>query len=455
MKMLHDVLFTRVPVLALLVLFPGCFRPDPVQEPNSPQEEGKESELATHPLAVQIAELASELCPEPGVIRIEGMGKEMEADVADSLGNLLSQSGQTGWEIVRGDPIDGTEQPALFIVLDGIASHKPHFRPGIIVADAAEIPAFTERLYRSRVLVEMSHAGVPVQSDDLSQSAGPNQQLLQSERLHLQGATFKEMASSRFSLLWKARGRPTAEGEGPAMASYRFEPYERTSLVEVISEDPDPLVAAITANAVAEAASQFFSERNRQKSDSAVQWLERQADIQKAHLVKAEDALLGFRQEHSIKALQTQLKADQQSLLELNAWSLDLEKALLEPGEEEEGEKQIENLAKQKADVSRRVEHMTKRITEKEAQIIQLETRLRILTRERDAVEAGLNSVLNRIEHARVGMDRQAVSVRLLERATIPRKPTVLRIRHDGDALVIRELIPGDPETYRYLLHPR
>ena len=92
----------------------------------------------------------------------------------------------------------------------------------------------------------------------------------------------------------------------------------RSSLIRVEFEHPDPAVAAAACNAFAEAAEASAYEENRSSSDAAVVWLETQAELQRAELMKAEDALLAYRQLHKIDAMESQRKTVEDALLEFN-----------------------------------------------------------------------------------------------------------------------------------------
>lgn len=92
----------------------------------------------------------------------------------------------------------------------------------------------------------------------------------------------------------------------------------RSSLIRVEFEHPDPAVAAAAVNAFTEAAEASAYEENRLSSDAAVAWLEAQAELQRAELTKAEDALLAYRQLHKIDALESRRRTVEDALLEFN-----------------------------------------------------------------------------------------------------------------------------------------
>ena len=104
-----------------------------------------------------------------------------------------------------------------------------------------------------------------------------------------------------------------------------IELIRRSSLVRITAENPDPVVAAATANAYAEVAVESTFNLNKEMSDNAVAWLDAQALLQRKALEKVEDALLKFREEHQMDALAAQRKTAEQALLAYNDELIKLE----------------------------------------------------------------------------------------------------------------------------------
>lgn len=92
----------------------------------------------------------------------------------------------------------------------------------------------------------------------------------------------------------------------------------RSRLILAEFKHADPAVAAAACNAFAAAAEASAFDENRTSSDAAVVWLEAQADLQCSELLKAEDALLAFRQKFQIDALESQRKTVEDALREIN-----------------------------------------------------------------------------------------------------------------------------------------
>ncbi len=175
-----------------------------------------------------------------------------------------------------------------------------------------------ERVYRARALIEMSVRGPRILSGVVQEELGKTEEVFNTRLGRLRGTRFGVLAEERFTLLWDAHGRPTTTEKRPNFGRISYNMMRQSRLVQISAESNDPLVAAISANAAAEAASTFFQEENRALSDSAVEWLDRSANVMNSQLIQTEDALLAFRSENNLDTLQAQLDADKQSLLTLN-----------------------------------------------------------------------------------------------------------------------------------------
>ena len=175
-----------------------------------------------------------------------------------------------------------------------------------------------ERVYRSTALIEMSVRGTKIIQGVVDQEYGRSEEVFNTRLGRLRGTFFEMQASERFKVMWDRFGKPTSVDEIPEFGEISYNMVRLSRLVEIIAESNDPVVAAISANAAAEAAELFFEEENRKVSDAAVEWLVRQAVVQKEQLIQTENALLDFRASSKLDTLQAQQEADRQSLLTLN-----------------------------------------------------------------------------------------------------------------------------------------
>ncbi|MCU0856922.1 MAG: AAA family ATPase [Pontiellaceae bacterium] len=198
----------------------------------------------------------------------------------------------------------------------------------------------------------------------------------------------------------------------------------RSRLILVEFKHSDPEIAAAACNSFADAAEVSAYEENRTSSDAAVIWLESQAALQRTELLKAEDALLAYRQEHRIDALESQRKTVEDALRETNLALVEAELErtrllnTLTP-------KHPEVLAKtEQIQTLQRVKNEKIQLTsEMEMQIVERRTRQSALERSRDAADQAYRGVLSRIQEARIAADENTVTAKIIERATVPRKP--------------------------------
>lgn len=96
------------------------------------------------------------------------------------------------------------------------------------------------------------------------------------------------------------------------------EAQRRSTLVAIVASHPDPEQAAALANLYAQEALRYALEGNRTLSDEAVRWLETQAEAQKVTLKTAEEALLRFRTEQKVDALQAQERLSRAAMGDIN-----------------------------------------------------------------------------------------------------------------------------------------
>jgi capsular exopolysaccharide synthesis family protein len=357
-----------------------------------------------------------------------------------------------------------------------------------------------ERVYRSTALIEMSVRGPRIMSEVVRADTGKTEEVFNTRLGRLRGAYFGVLAEERFSALWDAHGRPTSTEDRPKFGKISYNMMRQSRLVQISAQSSDPLVAAISANAAAEAASTFFQQENRALSDAAVQWLARQADVQKNQVNITEDTLLAFRSENNLDTLSAQLDADKQAMLTLNnlmigydndllrareflksinSLSINLDEGVKLPGslpnrdrimnevqryrsalderdimleiktekhpdivmmdqriddlrnsilQEVELSKssfvqQINVIEGQREALAERITEITNKVARQELHLVERNSRLRTLMRERDAAEAALNQILSRIEQARLAADEDTATLVLVERATRPDEP--------------------------------
>ena len=184
-------------------------------------------------------------------------------------------------------------------------------------------------VYQATALVQMSVRPPRILTEVVRTDVGRSEEVFNTRLGRLRGERFAMLAQEYFSTRWDQRGRPTATDETPDFAEMSYNLMRQSHLVMFQARASDPLVAAHSANAAAEAAEAFFQQENREMSDAAVRHLERQAEVQQANLSAAENALLAYRRENRIDALQFQQESDRQSLMSLNANLININNELL------------------------------------------------------------------------------------------------------------------------------
>jgi len=357
-----------------------------------------------------------------------------------------------------------------------------------------------ERVYRSRALIEMSVRGSRILTDVVQRDLGRSEEVFNTRLGRLRGTRFEVLAAERFELMWNTFGNPVAGEDVPNFGRISYNMMRQSRLVQIAAEANDPRVAAISANAAAEAAEEFFELENRALSDAAVEWLNRQAEVQKQQVSLTDNALLAFRTENKLDTLRAQLEADRQSLLTLNNILINYENELLraeqflnaiddvtinvEEGLEIPGtlpnresilnlvqqyrnalsqremvlevkterhpdvkamDLRIEEIKKsiqrelefsktsfvqeirviegQRNAVQERIDELTDKVSNQELHLVERNSRLNTLTREQNAAQSALNSVLARIEQARLAADEDTATLKIVERATVNDQP--------------------------------
>lgn len=372
----------------------------------------------------------------------------------------------------------------------------------LMIGAAAAVLYFwrAERVYRSRALIEMSVRGDRILGGVVQQDIGKSEEVFNTRLGRLRGTRFEVLAAERFELLWNTFGNPVPGSEVPNFGKISYNMMRQSRLVQISAEANTPRVAAISANAAAEAAQEFFEQENRELSDAAVEWLNRQAEVQKQQVTQTENALLAFRTENKLDTLNAQQEADRQSLLTLNNLlisydnellraeeflnaiddiTIDLEDGIEIPGTlpnkdsilalvqqyrnalnnrelilEVKTEKhpdvqaldlqiqeitdsirreiefsktsfvqEINVIEGQRNAVQRRIEELTDKVSQQELHLLERNSRQDTLVRERDAAQSALNSVLGRIEQARLAADEDTATLKLVERAIVNEEP--------------------------------
>lgn len=226
---------------------------------------------------------------------------------------------------------------------------------------------------------------------------------------------------------------PAATGSAEEIREARLRAFERALNISLVRRSRlvlvefryhNPEIAAAACNAFAEAAEASAHEENRTSSDAAVEWLESQAMLQRAELLKTEDALLAFRQEHQIDALESQRRTVEDALRQINQSLVEVEmelNALL--GTHTPRHPEVRARTEHAEALRRKKEDHIRTAAEMEMQIVERRTRLAALERSRDAADQSYRGVLTRIQEARMAADENTATAKVVERAIVPRRP--------------------------------
>jgi succinoglycan biosynthesis transport protein ExoP len=203
----------------------------------------------------------------------------------------------------------------------------------------------TPKVYQAESLVELSVRRprlLTQQAAVIEEQAGASQseEIFNTRLEKFKGRTMMLAALNRLFVVYPAAfglsGTNTAgtlsdvetfreKGLSPYQHGLKLTLLRRTRLVRVVFENTDPALAAAACNAFAEAAEASAYDENRISSDAAVVWLEAQAESQRKELLKSDDLLLKFRQEHKIDVLDSQRKTVENALLDFNKSLVDIE----------------------------------------------------------------------------------------------------------------------------------
>jgi capsular exopolysaccharide synthesis family protein len=104
-----------------------------------------------------------------------------------------------------------------------------------------------------------------------------------------------------------------------------FSLVAKSSLVQISYEGSNPELVASVVNVLAEATELYATEENRRESDSAVAWLQAEAELRSKKREDAEQAIVAFRKENKMDILENKKKYVEDSLTSLRTSLGDME----------------------------------------------------------------------------------------------------------------------------------
>lgn len=156
-------------------------------------------------------------------------------------------------------------------------------------------------MYRSsaRIMVEEALPKV-LNAEDMMFAGARNLQYFNTHVLALSSRTMAEGALRRTGLggnpRFVATNAPMASRVSAALGYVRVEPVPQSRLIDIIVEHPDPEMAALFANGLAEQYIEANLNRREEVSTESFGWLKQQADGYRAKVEKGHAAMLDYRE---------------------------------------------------------------------------------------------------------------------------------------------------------------
>jgi polysaccharide biosynthesis transport protein len=193
---------------------------------------------------------------------------------------------------------------------------------GVILAVAGVYLFKADRIYQASASIELSVRRPRILTQQAAvieeQATSQSEEIFNTRLEKLKGATMLNQVVALYHKEHPDDARSLDELSKVFRGKAALALVRRTRLVSIQFQATDPQFAADACNAFARAAATTALDENRTASDAAVVWLEQQAVSQRAELEKADKALLKFRQENQLDALESQRKTVEESLLGFN-----------------------------------------------------------------------------------------------------------------------------------------
>ncbi len=202
----------------------------------------------------------------------------------------------------------------------------------LVVLFASAAAAFylltAPRIYRAVSLIEMSQRRPRIMNQQGAviedPSYTPSEEVFNTRLRKFSGQALRPLAVARLKALYPPAAREGVDADA-ILGGAGFALLAKTRIVQISCERSDPALAAASANAFAAAAEQYAIEENRIASDSAVAWLQNQAESQRRTLERAEDVIVAFRVTNHVDRLESLKKALEDSVLTMGRSLSDLD----------------------------------------------------------------------------------------------------------------------------------
>ena len=177
----------------------------------------------------------------------------------------------------------------------------------------------TTAIYKSEALIEVSVRRPRIMRQEealIEESRTQVDDLRNTQIAKLMTVTLRERVIERALAVQSAGADRTVVADW--VKAINVTPQRRSTLVGIVARHSDPDQAAALANLYAQEALRFAVEGNRTLSDEAVRWLETQAETQHVTLKAAEEALLRFRTEQNVDAIQSEQTLNRDAMAAVN-----------------------------------------------------------------------------------------------------------------------------------------
>ncbi|GEM_PF-6754359 len=304
-----------------------------------PHAAWKQTNREIHLLAKQIQQHA----PAPGTVAWIGSPLPAEEEWPDQLQAQLRLQ-HPGWSvrILDQNDLDPWRPERWSFVLS--MTQLPEILqdaevPSIMILDEPVLPSAYESFYRATALIKMSMEGPRILPSVVKEAAGDPNRTFNTRVERLRDENFHRRSTKRYALLWDAHGRPDPTQSGrPEMGRFTIRRIKGTSLLEVMSESDDPLVATVSANSIAEAAAITFQDEHRDLVDSSIVWIKREIKKQKERVSGLEKERFKLKGLDEVDALNLRMDMETEALTQLTQTMLRTEMALYELREKHTGE---------------------------------------------------------------------------------------------------------------------
>ena len=183
---------------------------------------------------------------------------------------------------------------------------------------------FAKKEYRATTLLELSVRRPRIAGqqgallDDTSRYYQPEETFFVTRMETIKGNATLELAAQMLKENYNEASYSEQDLKTILKKNSDIQLIRRSRLLQISVDLSDPTFAAAAANAYAEAVEASAMQENKSDSDNAVKWLEAQADAKQIELEETDGALVRFRAENKLDALENQKNSADNALQDFN-----------------------------------------------------------------------------------------------------------------------------------------